>query len=286
MKKSIIIGTIMTAIGIFAILIGLAYGASTNLVWQNGVKIDKAYHSTKQLHQFKHLTLNTNDYDVTVQTGAAFQIEINGSKLAQPTITQTGTNLTISNKAFDPVNIGFSQINPTLTITVPTGTQLETIKGNLITSDLTINTLQAKQVQLDLDNGSLNAHNFAIIDGGQLTLDNGGAEIKNSTLANVNLKLQNGYTEFDNNTLTSGTYQSSNGSQEFDNVTFKSVVNVQNRNSKIEMESPVTDGYQLSSDNGKIQLFDRNASHQLDENSTAPNRVIANTTNGKIEIDN
>ncbi|WP_137598089.1 DUF4097 family beta strand repeat-containing protein [Paucilactobacillus kaifaensis] len=285
MKKSLIIGAIMTAIGIFAILIGLANGASTNLVWQNGVKIDKSYHSSKQLNQFKHLTLNTNDYDVTIQTGTEFKIEIDGSKLSKPVITQDGDNLTISNKAFDPVNIGFGRINPTLTITVPDDTQLETIKGNLIDSDLTINTLQTKKVQLELDSGSINAHNFTISDGGQLTMDNGGAEIKNSNLENVNLKLQNGYTEFENNTLTGGTYESSNGSQEFDNVTFKSVVNVKNRNGKIEMESPITDGYQLSSDNGQIELFDREESHQLNQNETAENKVIANTTNGKIEID-
>lgn len=285
MKKSIIIGAIMTAIGIFAILIGLANGASTNLVWQNGVKIDKSYHSTKQLNEFKHLTLNTNDYDVTVQTGTKFQLEIDGSKLSKPVISQDGDRLTISNKAFDPVNIGFGHINPKLTITVPNDTQLETIEGDLISSDLTINTLQAQKVQLELNNGSINAHNLAINDSGELTIDNGGAEIKNSTLVNVNLKLQNGYTEFENNTLTSGMYESSNGSQEFETVTFKSVVNLKNRNGKIELETPITDGYQLSSENGQIQLFDRKESHQLNQNETAENRVVATATNGKIEID-
>ncbi|BAP85389.1 hypothetical protein LOOC260_108490 [Paucilactobacillus hokkaidonensis JCM 18461] len=285
MKKTIIIGAVMTAIGLFATLIGLASGASTDLVWQNGVKIDKAYHSTNQLKQFKNLTLNTNNYDVTVQTGTRFQVEITGSKLSKPVITQDGDNLTISNKDFDPVNIGFGRVSPKLIITVPTDTQLETIKGNLATSDLTINTLQVKQAQLELDNGSLDAHNLTISDSGRLALNNGDAEIKNSNLSNVSLKMKNGATEFDNNTLTNGSYESSNGSQEFDDVTFKSVVNVKNRNGKIEMDSPITDGYQLSSANGKIQLFDRQTSHQLNENETAANRIVANTRNGKIEID-
>ncbi|KIS02998.1 DUF4097 family beta strand repeat-containing protein [Paucilactobacillus wasatchensis] len=285
MKKSIIIGTILTAIGLLAALIGLASGASTDLVWQNGVKIDRSYQATKKLKKFNQLTLNTDGYDVSIQTGTTFKVEINSSKLSRPTISQSNGNLTISNKQFDPINVGFGRVEPRLTITVPTGTKLAAIKGVLNGGDVNIDTLETKQVQLEVATGSLEARNLNITDNGQLTLNNGQLEVKNSTLTNTISDLHNGSTEFDNSTLVGGTLESRNGAQEFDNVTFKQVVNIKNRNGKIEIESPVTDGYRLSSDNGNIQLFGRHASHELSENATATNRIVATNRNGKIEID-
>lgn len=287
MKKLLITGSILTLIGVVAALAGFSMGASTNLVWHNGVKIAHSYNQTHKIKKIDKLQLDLNDYDVTFKTGDHYSVQTQGLDLSKPTITRNGQTLTIESQSFDVPGLWLDQnFSKQITITVPTDTKLSSISGTLGNGDFeTMSALSVNNLDLQMDNGDFETNNLTVNNTGQLTIQNGEVELDSAHLNNTTVSQQNGALSVENSTLIGGNYSSHNGTQELDNTAFQQSVDVHNQNGKVEMESPDTQGYQLSSENGRIRLFNQRAAKQLNQNESATNKIVVSTQNGRIEIE-
>lgn len=285
MKKTIIIGAIIFIIGAILAFIGLSNGASTSLVWQNGLKIDRRINQTKQVSKFNSIHLDTNNYEVKIKSGTNYSVEVKGSKMDKPKVVVSHKALTIESAENESGTFGFNDHDNEIIITVPNGTKLDDVTGSTNYYELEINNITANNINLDTDS-SLDANNLIVTGGGHITSTNGEIDLENSNLTNVNIKQTNGSVSAENSTFTSGRIENENGSLELDDVTFNQTVTLSNDNGKIEIENPITEGYQLTSTNGSIHLFGNHQSSNLNQNENATNKIVATTTNGKIEISN
>lgn len=289
-KKLLITGVVLTIIGAIAAFVGFSLGASTNLVWHNGVKIarqsSQTYH-IKHLSQVKHFNFDTSGYNVEFKTGTTASVKVTGSNLVNPKVTQKNGTVTIDSKTLDAPGMWLSGTQDALIIiTLPANTKLDSLSGTIDDGNLDTQagfTLQT--LDLQLANGNADIHGMTVTNSGRLSLNNGHLNLYGVTFNNATVSQQNGKLDVESSTLTGGNYSAKNGNQEFDNTTFNQSVNIHNQNGKVELESPTTQGYQLTTQNGHIELFDHDATNQLNQNESATNKVIISTQNGSIEID-
>ena len=285
MKKTIIIGVIITIIGSIIAFVGLSNGASTSLVWNNGLKINKTVHTTKTVSDFKNIQLDSSGYEIEIKSGTNYSVEVKGSKESRPKISVNNDTLTVTSADTGSSSFGFTTSDNKIIITVPNGTILENINGSSSYSELELNNITTNNIDLDTA-GSLEANNLTVKTGGHINGSNSGMDFENSNFTNVTIKNDNGSFSFENGSLTGGSVVNKNGSLEFEDTHFLQNVTLNDDNGTIEIDTPTTDGYQLSSTNGSIELFDKNETNSLNQNENATNKIIATTKNGSIEISN
>lgn len=284
MKKTIIIGLILTVIGAIGAFAGFASGASTDLVWDHGIKINKQVHYTKSVKDFKNLSLNLTNCHVEIQTGDAFKVEVRAPQVNRPTIQQTNGTLTLANKAdAQSINLGIGDDYPKVIITVPSGTKLDNLSGH-VSDDFEITDLTVKNSDLQVDSGHFEAERFTISDKGQITNVSGVIELDSSHLNSTVVNNHNGSVSVEDSTVSGGSFSNENGSQEFENIIFNQNVRIKSNNGKIKIESPTTKGYDLSTNNGNITVFGQNHHNRFLQNESATNKIIVTNDNGSIEV--
>ncbi|MBU9789927.1 DUF4097 domain-containing protein [Lentilactobacillus sp. IMAU92037] len=166
MKKSIVIGSALTIIGVIMVAVALGHTGFKPIVWANGFKVDDEQGTaikmkTKQLDRsFDQLNFTT-DSEVVVQPGNVKRPTIEYPKFN--IVTQTGTAITIKGKQQHRTRIMGLSINSyqnnggTITITLPKHTQLARIDGHndneVSLTNVAVNQLQlAGDAEINLEN--------------------------------------------------------------------------------------------------------------------------------------
>ncbi|KRM10865.1 DUF4097 family beta strand repeat-containing protein [Paucilactobacillus suebicus] len=285
-KKSLIVGLIITIIGAVIAVIGFSMGASMNITWNHGFKVVHPYHNTQKLSKIKNIQLDVNDSNVYFKNGDHYQVSFDGYSVNKPSIEQSNGTLRISQHESDFSGISLSSMsNSKIVITVPEKNQLSSVNGEIEAADLiTKDHLNVNNIDLQLDNGSVTSHGLTVNKGGQLSVQDGSINFNSANLTNINVNQSNGSQDTTGSTLNGGKFTNENGSQTFTNVTFNQSVTVNNQNGHVKLTSPNTQGYQLSTQNGSIDLFNTHYSTSANQNDSAANKVIISNENGSITV--
>jgi hypothetical protein len=238
-KKTILVtGVVSCLIGAVLVGYGTATGGFETLMTTGGSSQSSKFH-TKNLDKFDKIVIDSNAYDITIAT----------EKIDKPVISYytddkipvsyevTDGTLSVSEKSkwmtkrwginfltlSDFINLkqyGNISTPRTMIISVPEGTDLDSLKVSLKVGSLTLNDIKTKETDITLATGEFIGDNVKL-NNGQLTLQVGNANLQDSSLSNFTTTLNMGSFNLNSGTITDTVSDLSVGSYDANLVTFK-----------------------------------------------------------------
>lgn len=197
-------------------------------------------YKTKELTSFDQISLNCNVSDITIKTGNQDKATITyfDDKNYPVKIDQTGKTLSITEKSkllqskttvrfltlrnlmeIDKVGHFGVDSGYSIQITLPKGSKLQSLKGNLKVGELQIEDSQIQNMDFELSAGNLEI-NSSQIGEAQLTLQAGDMTVIDSQVSNAQLKVNAGNMDFSSSSLTDSQLTLSAGDFSASEITF------------------------------------------------------------------
>ena len=152
-----------------AVLMGLGYvlGGSKAIFYNgNGINISNSNDMVterKAIDDFKNINICANYSEVKIEKGDKYEIETIYNKEYGDISCEVSDNTLIvnenskKNRSFNISFFNFKEINNRnkITIYVPDGTELEYLEGNIDAGDMTVNSINPKDINIECDYGEV-----------------------------------------------------------------------------------------------------------------------------------
>jgi len=328
--RSVLIGIFIVAVGVILLGIGSINGGEKRIIWQDGKFIIPQNQTiNKHVKAFKNIDISGDALQVTLvrdnQDTSGYLVIGQVSNADGLNITQENGTLKIEYKEAHSHVPNFAKTNQDMdriSVKVPAGIKLDSIKTRVKSGDVAVKRLESKKVNLRTDYGristtnvtasTLKVKNYAgiIIDDNtradKLDLVNtygsilvheskattsrlhvSSAEITatDSDLGKALISVDSGNTTLRNVQANNILAQSTSGDYNIENVKFTGSNVIFTKMGNIDTTGFNEDGYRLQIQNsGMINFKGKEIKNSYDANVNATNRVMLSTYDGDIVV--
>ncbi len=303
-KTALITAGIMFGAGALIFGLGLATGGSMNFgINYQEKKVylskdingsDKKYITDEiKLDEFKKLDLDVDTANVDVVTGDSWKVSYKLPERADFSAKVEGDTLKLTEKqkAFSGVNFNIFDWSGdySIEITVPEGTSLEDAKMIVNTGDVSLNSMDVKNLDIEADTGNADMKDMS---GEKITIsaDTGNVKFMNVSAKACNISADTGNIDMNQSALGDLEVNADTGNIKFDSLSFTSaVLDADTGNIKGSLSGKEEEySYDIEASFGKIVLNGDKKSEDGDseykeKNGTSP-EMKASADTGNVEI--
>lgn len=233
-KSLLYIALTLCLLGLLFSIIGYNRGGLDNIVTE-----EKENTVTKKLDSFNKLDIDINYNDVLIQQTDSDKASITypNNRKAPIHTSVTDDTLVVKDQPSGKINLFFNYTsglldiqrflsgkNPfdddKIIISIPKDTKVENLKSNLKTSDLEIDHLSFKNVEVFSAVGEIEIDK-TIIDSGNLSTNTGELHIEDSEISNTKMNVNTGDTVIHQSILSSTSLSTNTGDFKGENITYR-----------------------------------------------------------------